>query len=106
MDLTALLLQLQAALSAVSPVAAGLIGLVLILLKNGTIKLPKLPLLNPSKPADVSDPSHKSLRERLKDRIDARFTELADDEGEDADDVYAELIRAVKAADTRPESDE
>jgi hypothetical protein len=94
MDLLSILLTLQTALAGVSPVAYGLIGLIIVLLKNGTIKLPKLSAPKPGEPE--SDPSHKSLRERLKDRIDAKFTELVDDEGLDADEVYGELVNSVK----------
>lgn len=88
MDL-AFLDQLQAALQGVNPLWAAILGVVIILIRQGKIRLPKF---TASAPADTVAP----LKSRLADVLAKRFEEIRED-GFDEDDAYVVLLDRIKA---------
>lgn len=109
--------QIVECLSKVSPMAAGLIALVVILIKNGTIKLPAVKLPSwlkwsgPSVPtapiplpiADELDVNgdgkidFNDLLARLKNKLLPKFQELTAN-GKDHEDAFVLLAKAIKDA--------
>lgn len=98
MELTVLLDQLTQYLNGVSPIWAALLGLVVLAIKRGWIKLPSwLPgKTEPKTPAPASpDEVFKPLLDRLRERLDKLFSERVQS-GADPDDVFAELKEKFK----------
>lgn len=90
--------QLNVLLDAVKayPMLSAAIAVLVTLIRLGYIKLPvSVPVLTPT--AAPEGDGHDDLRTRVEKVAVAKFDELLD-EGEDADDAYGAVIKALRSA--------
>lgn len=93
MDLQSIFDQVYSACAS-NPIVCGVVAAVLLLVRNGTLKLPfNVPLLTP-KVESLPDTA-AVLRDRLRGKVADRLDELIG-EGYDEDDAYIFLITQVR----------
>lgn len=94
MDIVGFLEQLMTQLQSVNPLWAALLGVLIVLVKQGTIKLPSLPRFGSAKVA--VDDTVAPLRARLSKVLQERFDEIVA-EGFTEDDAYVWLLDKIKS---------